>query len=343
MTQEIKPTGQNKVDIDVHQFLHDIGKQKDRNVWELRHRRLFEIILFNELGIMERVDAFAKAHEDSQVLISEPDTGHLAIITRWNFRQENGCEFFDEMGIAYIGAAESIFKVNYDDGGPGLDGVNDWADYFLLWGGKPKIVRVYLPNTSLRNFLGNLGKSDEISFLLEVTQRETSRLSTEDKYFTYETFGEHQTWITQEYDNQRSETTHKLYRSLVEVFASPKVVRNTRRGLNIPILDKLYGGIVKRQREDMRKVSQVSDKIWRDAMRKSGQPIPDTSESELTDIKDYLEQQTLEEEDLWDEEMEMEMYGDDQYQSHSDCYYHEEYDGYTSAFDTSDYHSHVDG
>ena len=93
MTQEIEPAGQGRVDVDPRQFLHDINEQKDYHVWELGNKRLFDTILFNELGIIERINAFVEAHEDSQILISEPETGYLAIVTRWNFRKKKAGKF----------------------------------------------------------------------------------------------------------------------------------------------------------------------------------------------------------------------------------------------------------
>ena len=343
MTQETEPSGQGRVDVDPRQFLHDINEQKDYHVWELGNKRLFDTILFNELGIIERINAFVEAHEDSQILISEPETGYLAIVTRWNFRQEEGREVFDEAGVAYIGSIKSISRVSQSNMEPGLDVYKDWADYFLVLGNKPKIIQVFLSNTHLKNFLDNVKKADELVYFIDYIERETDRQFGEDEYFFHETFGESKSEAALAFDGKRSETTNKLYRALVEAYALPRTGRNARIGLNLSTLGKLHSRLERRQKENMQKVSQASDKIWRDAMRRSKQPIPDISGSESRDVEEYLEQQRLEEEemDLWDDEFEM--YGDDQYASHEGCVYHEEYDEYTSDINTSDFHSHVDG
>lgn len=113
-----------------------------------------QLLIVERAGILDNLRQWADYNKpNSQLLISNPETGRFVANLRWNPREIKGREVYDEVGVAYISRVEANliqFRAwrAWNEDRSFTETYSEPTNFLLIWGQRVGIVR-YNPNGKL--------------------------------------------------------------------------------------------------------------------------------------------------------------------------------------------------
>lgn len=336
MSAELQPSPHNR-EVTSVPFIRDVLKAKELETEEKREKYYYQMGYLYASGILEKVYEWADFKEDSRVLTSEDTSGRYVISVQWNFREQKGRKLCDEVGVAFIGEIAETPLLKYDaiyygeDGEPDKQRYEEYkesADFFLVWGQKPKIVR-YFPHGKVEEGLNKLSGRDEKS------EGGWKNIDVWDRMMVRDDLGPLKLFDAVDHKNTEEEVKaariasgKKFEQTLIRALNSPKLRQKPSSAIRSPFKGdfgensmQLFGGFESKIRR-----IELRDRIEEDRRLHSyrgGQTTSEKATAALTSGAGYsyeemLEQQLMEE--IWDEEDE-ESYSTQMEHPQEDCHF----------------------
>ena len=168
MSAELQPSDQSTaVTSRENPFVKQVLQSREQESESKLEQYYYQLGYLYASGILEKLYQW-RDFQDGRILKSPDTSGRLVISVQWNFREVEGRKLCDEVGIVYICEIGDTPLLKYEAEYPEENGGykqyyeehKETADFFLVWGQKPKIMR-YFPHGKVEEALQSLATKGE--------------------------------------------------------------------------------------------------------------------------------------------------------------------------------------